>query len=326
MNSFGRIFRVSIFGESHGQSVGILIDGCPPGISLNQTDFENDLSRRKPGTKGTTKRVEDDIPIIKSGVYKGFTTGSPIFIEFENKNINPQDYDNLQNHFRPGHSDFTAFQKYRGFNDTRGGGHFSGRLTVAMVAAGVIAKKIISPVEINSNIESVGGLNDYGGLISEVSNLGDSIGGIVKCSIKNIEVEIGEPYFDSIESTISHIVFSIPAVKGIEFGSGFDSANMRGSEFNDMIINEKGGTNTNNSGGINGGLSNGNEIYYRVAIKPASSISLSQKTYNNENKQIEDLQITGRHDSAIVLRVPPVIEAASAIAIADFLLINKLYK
>jgi len=326
MNSFGRIFRVSIFGESHGPSVGIMIDGCPSGISLNPSDFEVDLSRRKPSIKGTTKRVEDDIPIIKSGVYKGFTTGSPILIEFENKNINSQDYDNLQNHFRPGHSDFTANHKYRGYNDSRGGGHFSGRLTVALVAAGVIAKKIISPVEVNSNIESVGGLNDYVGLISEVSNLGDSIGGIVKCSIKNIEVGIGEPYFDSIESTISHLIFSIPAVKGIEFGRGFHSAKMRGSEFNDIIIDENGGTNTNNSGGINGGLSNGNEIYFRVAVKPASSISLTQKTYNHENKQIEDLQITGRHDSAIVLRVPPVIEAASAIAIADLLLINKLYK
>jgi len=326
MNSFGRIFRVSIFGESHGPSVGIMIDGCPSGISLNPSDFEIDLSRRKPSTKGTTKRVEDDVPIIKSGVYKGFTTGSPILIEFENKNIKSNDYDNLQNHFRPGHSDFTAYQKYRGFNDPRGGGHFSGRLTVALVAAGVIAKKIISPIEIDSKIESVGGLCDYNELISEVSNLGDSIGGIVKCSIKNIEVGIGEPYFDSIESTISHLIFSIPAVKGIEFGRGFHSAKMRGSEFNDMIIDENGRTSTNNSGGINGGLSNGNEIYYRVAIKPASSISLEQKTFNHENKQIEDLQITGRHDSAIVLRVPPVIEAASAIAIADLLLINKLYK
>lgn len=326
MNSFGRIFRVSIFGESHGESVGVLIDGCPPGIEINQNDFTVDLDRRKPKQIGTTKRIEDDIPIIKSGVYKGFTSGSPILIEFRNNNINSKDYDNLKQHFRPGHADFTASQKFNGFNDPNGGGHFSGRLTVALVAAGVIAKKIIKPIDINAEIESVGGECDYTNLIDEVAKSGDSIGGIITCKVKNIEIGIGEPFFDSIESIISHLVFSIPAIKGIEFGKGFESAKMKGSEFNDSILNERGKTLTNNSGGVNGGLSNGNEIYFRVVVKPASSISLNQNSFNKETNKIESLKIEGRHDCAIILRVPPVLEAVTAIAFADLILLNKLYQ
>ena len=326
MNSFGRIFRVSIFGESHGESVGILIDGCPAGIEINQDDFIEDLQRRKPGNVGTTKRVEDDIPLIKSGIFKGKTSGSPILIEFKNNNVNSKDYDNLKSHFRPGHSDFTANYKYKGYNDPRGGGHFSGRLTVAFVAAGVIAKKVINPILIQSTIDSVGGKYDYEELIKEISMAGDSIGGIVKCEIKNIGIGLGEPFFDSIESVISHLVFSIPAIKGIEFGKGFDSAKMCYSEFNDIILNKDGKTSTNNSGGINGGISNGNDIYFKVAVKPASSISIEQNTYNFETDNIETLKVRGRHDSAIILRVPPVIEAVTAIGLADLILINKLYQ
>lgn len=326
MNSFGRIFRISILGESHGESVGILIDGCPPGIEMNQEDFMPDLNRRKPNKVGTTKRLEDDIPLIKSGIYNGKTSGSPILIEFKNNNVNSKDYDNLKSHFRPGHADWTAHNKYHGFNDPRGGGHFSGRITVAVVAAGVIAKKIISPIQIDSFIESVGGKYDYNDLIENVSKSGDSIGGIVKCEIKNIGIGLGEPFFDSIESIISHLVFSVPAIKGIEFGKGFEAAKMRGSEFNDVILDEEGKTATNNSGGINGGISNGNDINFRVAVKPASSISKEQLTFNMKTESIEPLKIEGRHDSAIILRVPPVIEAVTAIGLADLFLINKIYQ
>ncbi len=326
MNSFGRIFRISIFGESHGSAIGILVDGCPPGIEIHIEDFSADIERRKPSKIGTTSRIEDDIPIIKSGIYNNFTTGAPILIEFENKNIKSQDYENLKSHFRPGHSDFTSYSKYRGYNDPRGSGHFSGRLTLALIAAGVIAKKVISPININANVHSVGGQTNYQQLVEEISKNGDSIGGIVQCIISNIPVGIGEPFFDSIESIISHLIFSIPAVKAIEFGAGFHSAKMTGSQFNDLIISKLGQTKSNNSGGINGGISNGNQIDFRIAVKPASSISITQSTYNTESNKIEELKIVGRHDSAIILRVPPIVEAVSAIAIADLMLINNLNK
>lgn len=325
MNSFGRIFRVSVVGESHGEIVGILIDGCPPGIKINQEDFLLDLERRKPKVVGTTLRKEDDVPMIKSGVYNGYSSGAPILIEIENKNKISKDYDNLKSHYRPGHADFTAYNKYNGFNDPRGGGHFSGRLTAALVVAGVIAKKVIPHVEIKANIEYVGGLKDYEQLVENTSEAGDSLGGIVYCEVNNLPIGIGEPFFDSLESVISHLVFSIPAVKGIEFGRGFQSANIYGSEMNDIIIDNLGTSKTNNAGGINGGISNGNTLYFRVAIKPASSIAITQQTYNSKTKQVEELEIKGRHDSAIVLRVPPVLEAVTAIALTDLMFLAKLY-
>lgn len=322
MNSLGRIFRISIFGESHGDIVGVLVDGCPPGIVLNQEDFQKDLLRRKPYAIGTSPRIENDTPIIKSGVFNNKTTGAPILIYFENKNIKSKDYEIIKDTARPGHSDFTARKKYKGFNDYRGGGHFSGRLTVALVAAGIIAKKIIQPVRINSKILEVGGSNNIEKSVKKAMEELDSIGGIIECRAENVPIGLGEPFFDSMESMISHYVFSIPAIKGIEFGSGFESAKMKGSEHNDTIINANGKTLTNNSGGINGGISNGNELVFRVAVKPPSSIGKMQETYNFKNDKIEELNITGRHDTCIAIRIPVIIESVTALVLADFLMIQ----
>jgi chorismate synthase len=322
MNSFGRIFRVSVFGESHGITVGVLIDGCPAGLRITQDDFKNDLTRRMSGAPGTTSRRETDNPIIKSGVYKDFTTGAPILIEFDNNDIQSNEYLTYKITPRPGHADFTSLNKYKGFNDPRGSGHFSGRITLALVAAGVIAKKIISSVSIDAKLITVAGRDDIDQAIEEAYLDNNSVGGLIECQIKNIPIGIGEPFFDSIESTISHLIFSIPAIKGIEFGAGFKSSEMKGSEFNDMIIDNSGKTLTNNSGGINGGLSNGNDIIFRIAVKPASSIGKPQNTINLETKQIQTLQIEGRHDACIALRIPVIVEAAAAIAIADLFLIN----
>ena len=321
MNSFGRLFKVSLFGESHGKGVGIVIDGCPPGIRISEDDFEKDLSRRRSGAKGTTPRKEADKPVILSGIYNGYTTGSPIAIIFENNNTRSRDYD-FVNKPRPGHADFVAHRKFKGFEDPRGGGHFSGRLTVNLVAAGVIAKKILGDVEINARILEVGGSKDIEKTIEEALKSGDSVGGLLECRVKGLPVGLGEPFFDSVEALLSHAVFSIPAVKAIEFGSGFQAAKMRGSEHNDDFINENGETETNYAAGINGGITNGNEIVFRIAVKPTSSISKPQNTFNFETGKREELQVKGRHDACIALRVPPVLEAVTAIVLADLLLLN----
>ena len=323
MNSFGTLFRISIYGESHGAGVGVVIDGCPPGISVAESDFEHDLEKRKAGKAGTTPRIESDFPQLMSGVFKGKTTGAPINIFFANKNVKSKDYDNLINSPRPGHADFTASQKYKGFNDYRGGGHFSGRLTVGLVGAGVIAKKIIPNISIQAQLIKAGGSANIDRVVQEALKNNDSIGGIVECIAQNIPVGLGEPFFESVESLISHIVFSIPAIKGIEFGSGFAAATLKGSEHNDCLINTEGKTATNHAGGINGGITNGNEIIFRAAVKPTSSISLPQETINLESGKMEKLEIKGRHDACIALRVPPVIEAATAIVLADLLLQNR---
>ncbi len=320
MNNFGKLFRISIFGESHGKSVGITVDGCPSGIALTDNDFTYDLSRRKSGAKGTTPRSEDDLPELISGTFNGFTTGAPITVLFRNTNTRSGDYSNLQTSPRPGHADYVANKKFKGFQDFRGGGHFSGRLTLALVAAGVIAKKIVSPVEINAILKQAGGNANIEEAIDQALAIHDSIGGIVECVATNLPVGLGEPFFDSVESVISHIVFSIPAIKGIEFGSGFAAAQMFGSQHNDPIINAEGKTATNNAGGINGGITNGNEVIFRVAVKPTSSIGKTQQTLNSVSGKVEDLTIEGRHDACIALRVPVVLEAATAIALADLIL------
>ncbi len=320
MNSFGRKFRVSIFGESHGKSVGVTIDGCPPGISFTEKDMLEDLSRRKSGKPGTTPRKESDTPKIISGVFNDFTTGAPITVIFENNNIKSKDYSFIKNTPRPGHADFVAEKKYKGFQDYRGGGHFSGRLTLGLVVAGVLAKKIISPITPIAKIVEVGGSSDFESAISAAMKRKDSIGGIVECTADNIPIGLGEPFFDSVESVISHLAFSVPAVKGIEFGLGFESGKRYGSEVNDLIVDKSGKTATNHSGGINGGITNGNQLVFRVVIKPTSSIALSQDTFDFDSGRIVSLQIKGRHDTCIALRVPPVIEAITAIAIADLLM------
>ncbi len=320
MNSFGKVFRVSIFGESHGESVGIVIDGCPAGVSLKHSDFKTDFSRRKSGAKGTTPRREADVPRIMSGVFNERTTGAPIMIIFDNSNVRSKDYSNLKQTPRPGHADFTAQQKFGGYQDYRGGGHFSGRLTLGLVASGVIAKKIIKPMKITGTILEIGDSHDIDAAIEKAITQKDSIGGIIECRIEEVPVTLGEPFFDSMESVLSHMIFSIPAIKGIEFGSGFQAAKMRGSEHNDNIIAGDGTTETNHAGGINGGITNGNEIIFRVAVKPTSSTHQSQRTMNLKSGKMEDLVIEGRHDTCIALRVPVVVEAAAAVVMADFLL------
>jgi chorismate synthase len=325
MNSYGRLFRVSIFGESHGKAVGIVVDGCPAGIGLEVSDFLPDLERRKPGAAGTTPRQEDDMPEIVSGVFNGKTTGSPITVLFENNNVRSGDYDAIKNTPRPGHADFVLHRKFKGFNDHRGGGHSSGRLTLGIVASGVIAKKILGQVAIKAELIEAGGNRDIETAIAAAVEKQDSIGGVVQCNISGLSLGIGEPFFDSVESAISHMIFAVPAIKGVEFGSGFAAARMYGSEHNDAILDEKGTTKTNNAGGINGGISNGNELYFRVAVKPTSSTPQVQRTWNESTKSVEDFQVKGRHDLCIALRVPVVVEAAAAIALADLLLISKAY-
>jgi chorismate synthase len=311
-------------GESHGECVGILIDGCPPGLSISSEAFLKDIERRKSGRPGTTLRKEQDIPLIKSGVFNGKTTGAPMLILFENKDVDSEAYERIRYTPRPGQADFVAFKKYGGFNDYRGGGHFSGRLTLGLVAAGVIAKKLINPIEIEAKLIEAGGSKD---IIEEAVQSAftskDSVGGIVECMVTGLPVGLGEPFFDSVESLISHIVFSIPAIKGIEFGVGFSCGRMRGSEYNDEIVNIEGETRTNNAGGINGGITNGNEVIFRVAVKPTSTIPAIQHTVDLRSGKGAELSVTGRHDTCIALRIPVIVEAATAIVFADLMLIEQ---
>ncbi len=324
MNTLGTIFRVSIFGESHGKWVGVTIDGCPAGIELKEEDLLADLARRKAGAAGTTPRKEDDVPIFVCGVFNGRTTGAPVTIVFENNNTRSADYDALRWTPRPGHADFVLHKKFNGFNDYRGGGHSSGRLTVALVAAGVVAKQLLKDITIDAVLTEAGGNTDIGAAIEKAVEEQDSIGGIISCSVKGLPVGLGEPFFNSVESVISHAVFSIPAVKGIEFGSGFGAARMKGSEHNDAIVNEQGATRTNFAGGINGGITNGNEVYFRVAIKPTSSTPQQQQTWNSSSNSVEAFTVKGRHDLCIALRAPVVVEAVTAIALADLLYVSRV--
>ncbi|MEO7923928.1 MAG: chorismate synthase [Chitinophagaceae bacterium] len=482
MNSFGRIFRISIFGESHGESVGIVVDGCPAGLSLTTNDFLADLERRKGGTqKGTTPRQEEDLPIFKSGLFNDKTTGAPITIIFDNKNTRSSDYEKQRAVPRPGHADFVARAKAGGFEDYRGSGHFSGRLTVALVAAGVIAKKLLecletspqtplqgrgafkdvpgyytnpkeswkflsafakenrrnateaedklwqelrdrkigrykfrrqhpvngfipdfvclekkliievdgeyhnseeqiryddlrtkwlqenqyqlirftneeilndiagvtgrikktieelnppSPLErepegevkITATILEIGGEKDLDKGLQKAIDNKDSIGGIIECRVNGLPVGLGEPFFDSAESLISHGVFAIPAVRGIEFGTGFAAAKMFGSGHNDPIENMEGKTQSNHAGGIVGGLTNGNELVFRIAIKPTSSTPKEQTTLNWQTGQQETVSVKGRHDLCIALRVPVILEAVTAIVLADLLLLEQKIK
>lgn len=323
MNSFGQFFRISIFGESHGTMVGVVVDGCPAGVALAAGDFTNDLQRRQSGAKGTTARKEADTPTIVSGVYNGYTTGAPLAILFENGDIRPADYERFRNTPRPGHADFTASEKWNRFNDLRGSGHFSGRLTVALVAAGVIAKKLIAPVAIAAELTEAGGNTDIAGAVEKAVTASDSIGGIVTCSAKNIPVGWGSPFFNSVESLLSHLIFSIPGIKAIEFGAGFEATRMCGSEHNDAFISIAGTTQTNYAGGINGGITNGNELYFRVAVKPTSSIARQQTTLNFQTGQPEAFSVHGRHDACIALRIPVIVEAATAIVLADLALARR---
>lgn len=324
MNSIGRIFRIHIIGESHGECVGVIIDGCPAGLPIAVTDFEVDIERRKGGTqKGTTPRKEDDIPLIKTGVFNGKTTGAPITILFENNNTRSGDYEKQKAIPRPGHADFTASVKYGGYEDYRGGGHFSGRLTVGLVAAGVIAKKLLQDAKPVASILEIGGEADIEKGLQKAIHQKDSIGGIVECRVKGLPAGLGEHFFDSVESVLAHAVFSIPAIKGVEFGAGFSAARMFGSEHNDSILDANGKTESNHAGGVVGGITNGNELVFRVAVKPTSSTPKEQTTWNKETEQLDTLSVKGRHDLCIALRVPVVLEAVTAMVLADLMLLEQ---
>jgi len=327
LNSFGRIFRISIFGESHGECAGITIDGCPAGLSLAAEDLLPDLERRKGGIqKGTTPRQEEDYPIFMSGVFNGKTTGFPVTILFENKNIRSEYYNKQRSIPRPGHADWVANQKFGSNEDYRGGGHFSARLTTGIVAAGVIAKKLMKDVSIQADVTEIGGEKDLEKGLQKAIDARDSVGGIVECRVKGLPVGLGEPYFDSLESVLSHFLFAIPAVKGVEFGSGFAAARMFGSLHNDAIENKEGKTRTNHAGGIVGGISNGNELVFRLAVKPTSSTPKEQNSLNWDTGKTENFSIKGRHDLCVALRAPVIVEAVTAIVIADFMLLEQKIK
>ena len=343
MNSFGRKFRVSIFGESHGKQIGVVLDGVPAGLELSEEDLMKDILRRKSGARGTTPRIEADQPVIVSGVYEGHTTGAPLTILFSNTNTHSSDYSLFLDIPRPGHADFTAEIKYESCQDPRGGGHFSGRLTLPIVAAGVVGKMIledstclddfqVTEDSISARIIELGGIprpkrnnqpmpDVWKTALDEAIREGDSLGAVVECRVEGIDIGYGEPFWDSVESVISHAIFSIPGVRGIEFGDGFAAAAMKGSEHNDPI-GPDGIPMKNGSGGVNGGISNGAPIVFRVAFKPTSSIRKEQETWNFETGKMEKLVVPGRHDVCFALRAPVVVEAMTAIALADLALVK----
>ena len=321
MNQYGHNFRIALWGESHGPQIGITMDGVPAGLPLSEEDFAADLARRRSGARGTTPRREEDRPQIVAGLYEGRTTGAPLTVLFANGNTRPQDYAALRNHFRPSHADRVADLRSGGWNDPRGGGHFSARLTVALVAAGVVAKKMLpAEVRFRTRLTEIGGCTDperFDEVLADAAATHDSVGGIVECCAEGVPVCLGEPFFDSAESLIAHLLFAIPAVKGVEFGSGFAAARHRGSENNDPILDAEGHTATNHDGGINGGITNGNPLVVRAALKPTPSIARPQMTYNRVTGRVEMLEIRGRHDVCVALRGAVVVEAAVAIALAD---------
>ncbi len=335
MNTFGRKFRVSIFGESHGEAIGVVLDGVPAGLELSEADFEKDIDRRRSGVKGTTPRKESDKPVILSGIYEGHTTGAPLAVIFRNENTRSSDYSLFAAMPRPGHADLTAALKWDDCQDPRGGGHFSGRLTLPVVAAGVVAKKILADAtildetpcnDVCARIVELGGIpvgqeGEWQKAIDKTMKEGDSLGAVIECTVPQIDPGYGEPFWDSAESVIAHGIFAIPGVRGIEFGDGFRAAAMKGSEHNDPI-GEDGRPLKNGAGGINGGITNGAPVTFRVAFKPTSSIHKAQQTYNFAASRMDILEVPGRHDACFALRAPVVVEAVAAIALADLVLLN----
>ena len=341
MNTFGRKFRVSIFGESHGEFIGVVMDGVPAGLELSEQDFEQDILRRKSGAKGTTPRIEEDRPMIVSGVYEGHTTGAPLTVMFRNGNTRSGDYSLFEAMPRPGHADLTAALKWDDCQDPRGGGHFSGRLTLPVVAAGVVAKKILTDATLLDDTPFTGvdaRIVELGGIVSEHSRgaflpeawqeaidkaieEGDSLGAVVECTVPDIDPGYGEPFWDSVESQIAHAVFAIPGVRGIDFGDGFAASRMMGSQHNDPI-GPDGRPTKNGAGGANGGIKNGAPLTFRVAFKPTSSIRKAQTTFNFQTGEMDTLEIPGRHDVCFALRAPVVVEAMTAIVLADLALVK----
>lgn len=352
---WGSKIKLSIFGESHGNAIGITIDGLPAGFSIDMDKIMMEMARRAPGKSSlSTPRKESDIPEILSGYFEGKTTGTPLCAIIRNSNTKSKDYSKLKDVMRPGHADYTGVVRYKGFNDYRGGGHFSGRITAPLVFAGAICKQIleVKGIIVSAHINSIGKIKDCSFLESDISDellnsfkekelplintkledemrqeilsarsSGDSIGGTIECAILGVSPGIGDPFFDSVESTLAHLMFSVPAVKGIEFGKGFDISKMRGSEANDEYYLENGNikTKTNNNGGILGGITNGMPIIFNVAIKPTASIFKEQNTVNIVTMEETTLCIEGRHDPCIVQRALPVIEAVAAIGITELM-------
>ncbi len=327
-NSFGRVFRITSFGESHGKCVGVVVDGCLAGLKISEKEIQEELDRRRPGqSEITTSRVEKDKVEILSGIFNGKTTGAPICMLIWNKDVRSEEYEKIKDKLRPSHADFTAWVKYGGFNDYRGGGRFSGRITAGFVMAGAIAKKLLKrkKIEVSTKIAEVGGITEkekWMEKIQEAKKEKDSIGVIIEATALNVPPGIGEPVFDTLEGDLAKAIFSIPGVKGIEFGSGFQGAKLKGSENNDEFVIKDGKivTKTNNAGGILGGISTGMPIKLRVAIKPTSSIGKVQKTVNIREMKETELKIVGRHDPCIVPRAVPIIESMMAIVLVDHLL------
>ena len=350
-NTFGNFFKLTTFGESHGEAIGGVIDGCPAGVSIDLDAIENQMMRRRPGqSEIVTQRKEADTVRFLSGIFEGKTTGAPIGFIIENTNQKPADYTHIKDSYRPSHADYTFDKKY-GHRDYRGGGRSSARETACRVAAGAIASQLLGAIAITGYVSSVGDLTlekpyqklDFNTVdsnvvrcpdaemaskmiakIKEVKKQGDTIGGIITCVIQNVPVGLGEPVFDKLHAQLGKAMLSINAVKGFEFGSGFKGATMNGSEHNDLF-NQDGTTKSNLSGGVQGGISNGMDIYFRVAFKPVATIMQKQQTINSKGEKVE-MQGKGRHDPCVVPRAVPIVEAMAALTIADFWLANKLSK
>jgi chorismate synthase len=323
MNTLGKVFRVSIFGESHGPAVGVVIDGCPAGLPFWREELMADLSRRKGLLPGTTPRRETDEPEVISGIFNNFTTGAPLVLCTRNNDFRSGDYEQFTSIPRPGHADFTAGYKYKGFSDMSGGGHFSGRLTWGLVAAGYFARQILSPAIITASLVEAGGEKDITTAIARAMESNDTVGGVVECVVKNVPKGLGEPALYSVEAALGMIAFGIPAVNGVEFGAGFSSSKSYGSLHNDPFVDARGKTSTNNAGGVNGGITNGNDLIMRVSVKPAASTGVPQVTFDTVKGEMTELEITGRHDACIARRIPVILEAAVAIGLADLLMLDR---
>ena len=347
-NTFGNLFRITTFGESHGNAIGGVLDGCPPGIAINLKEIQKDLDRRKPGQSAiVTQRKEPDEVEFYSGIFEGKTTGTPIGFAIHNTNQKSQDYSHIKDSYRPSHADYVYDQKY-GFRDYRGGGRSSARETASRVVAGAIAKQFLKNIKINAFVSQVGTIRldkDYKELdfsliesnpvrcpdlevaalmeahIKEIKKQGDTIGGIITCVIQNVPIGLGEPVFDKLHAELGKAMLSINAVKGFEYGSGFEGIKMKGSEHNDQF-NADGSTKTNHSGGIQGGISNGMDIYFNVAFKPVATVIQAYETIDKDGNSVT-AQGKGRHDPCVVPRAVPIVEAMAALVLADYTLLNR---
>jgi chorismate synthase len=351
-NSLGKLFAVTSFGESHGRCVGVVIDGCPAGLALTAEDIQKEVDRRKPGASViATARAEEDRVEVLSGIFSGRTTGAPICLLAWNRDVDSTQYEKTKFLPRPGHADYTAFMKYGGFNDFRGGGRFSGRITAGFVMAGAVARKLLNQIgmEVLAHTVEIGGIEaqpkrideirenvdknplrcadlkaakEMAKALEKVKAEGDSLGGIIEGIALNVPTGLGEPVFDTLEGDLAKALFAIPAVKGVEFGSGFSAAGKRGSENNDAFTIKDGKivAVTNNAGGILGGISTGMPVVVRVAIKPTSSIARDQETVDLQKMKKANLAVKGRHDVCIVPRAVPVVEAMMAVTLGDFAL------